>query len=257
MAFAGLHPVFAVYATFLNRAFDQVIMDCALHKAGVTFVLDRAGVTGDDGASHNGMWDLALLRIVPGLRVAAPRDADTLRRALRAAVAVNDGPTVVRFPKGALGPDLPALRSIGAVDVLYDAPEPSVLIVGIGVGSGLAVQVAEKLSAQGIAALVVDPVWVQPISQDLLGLTRNRSLVVTIEDGIRSGGVGDALQSAMRDAGITTPCAVHGLPTTFFDHGSRSDILSRVGMTAADIARDLSGKLSLPAHELQRVFELD
>ena len=146
---------------------------------------------------------------------------------------------------------------MGSVDVLYDAPEPSVLIVGVGVGSGLAVQVAEKLAAQGIAALVVDPVWVQPIPADLLELSRNRALVVTIEDGIRAGGVGDALYASMRDAGIATPCAVYGLPTTLFDHGSRSDILSRVGMTAADIARDLVGKLSLPAHELQRVFELD
>ena len=257
MAFAGLHPVFAVYATFLNRAFDQVLMDCALHKAGVTFVLDRAGVTGDDGASHNGMWDLALLRIVPGLRVAAPRDADTLRRALRGAIAINDGPTVVRFPKGALGPDIPALRSIGTVDVLHDGPEPSVLIVGIGVGCGLAVQVADKLSAQGISSLVVDPVWVQPIASDLLELTRHRSLVVTIEDGIRAGGVGEALRTAMRDAGIRTPCAIHGLPTSFFDHGTRSDVLARVGMTAADIARNLSGTLSLSADERERVLERD
>lgn len=257
MAYAGLHPVFAVYATFLNRAFDQVIMDCALHKAGVTFVLDRAGVTGDDGASHNGMWDLALLRIVPGLRVAAPRDAETLRRALRDAVAIDDGPTVVRFPKGMLGPDLPALRSVGTIDVLHDAPEPTVLIVGVGVGAALALQVGEKLSAQGISALVVDPLWVQPIPADLLDLTRNRSLVVTIEDGIRAGGVGEALQSAMRDAGVSTPCVVHGLPTEFFEHGSRSDILAQVGMSAADIARDLSGKLSTPADELHRVFELD
>lgn len=250
MAFAGLHPVFAVYATFLNRAFDQVLMDCALHKAGVTFVLDRAGVTGDDGASHNGMWDLALLRIVPGLRVAAPRDAATLHRALRTAVSINDGPTVLRFPKGALGPDLPAIRTIGTLDVLHDGAQPSVLIVGVGVGNVLAVQVAEKLAAQGIAALVVDPVWVQPIAQELVDLTRNHALVVTIEDGIRGGGVGEALQASMREHDIATPVAVYGLPTQFFDHGSRAEVLASVGLTAADIARDLTGKLATTAENV-------
>lgn len=244
LAFTGMHPVFAVYATFLNRAFDQLLMDCALHKAGVTFVLDRAGVTGDDGASHNGMWDLAMLRVVPGLQLAAPRDASCLRAALRRAVTVQDAPTVIRFPKGALGPDVPAIRTIGDIDVLFDATEPRVLIVGIGIGAAIGVQVAEKLDAQGIGAIVVDPVWVQPTNPGLLPLARGKQVVVTIEDGLRAGGAGEALQLALRDNGIDTPVRIHGLPTTFFDHTSRAALLSALGMNAADIAHALIGMLS-------------
>lgn len=250
MAFAGMHPVFAVYATFLNRAFDQLLMDCALHKAGVTFVLDRAGVTGDDGASHNGMWDLALLRIVPGARVAAPRDAQTLRRALRTAVSVADAPTVVRFPKGALAPELPALRTVGDIDVLFDAAEPQVLIVGTGIGAQLGVHVAEKLADQGIGALVVDPVWVQPVNAGLVALARGKQLVVSIEDGIRHGGVGDAVVSMLSDAGVDVPFIAHGLPTAFFDHATRSALMTKVGLTATDIAHDLIGRLSATAERL-------
>ena len=244
LAFAGVHPVFAVYATFLNRAFDQLLMDCALHKAGVTFVLDRAGVTGDDGASHNGMWDLALLRIVPGARVAAPRDAATLRRALRQAVAVTDAPTVVRFPKGALAPELPAIRTVGDIDVVFDSAEPQILIVGSGVGATLGVHVAEKLQAQGIGAMVVDPVWVQPVNPGIATLAQHARLVVSIEDGIRNGGVGDAVRSALLDAGVTTPVQAIGLPTKFFEHNSRAALLTNVGLTASDIAHDLIAMLS-------------
>ena len=244
LAFAGVHPVFAVYATFLNRAFDQLLMDCALHKAGVTFVLDRAGVTGDDGASHNGMWDLALLRIVPGARVAAPRDAATLRRALRQAVAVTDAPTVVRFPKGALAPELPAIRTVGDIDVVFDSAEPQILIVGSGVGATLGVHVAEKLQAQGIGAMVVDPVWVQPVNPGIATLAQHARLVVSIEDGIRNGGVGDAVRSALLDAGVTTPVQAIGLPTKFFEHNSRAELLTNVGLTAGDIAHDLIAMLS-------------
>lgn len=244
LAFAGMHPVFAVYATFLNRAFDQLLLDCALHKAGVTFVLDRAGVTGDDGASHNGMWDLALLRIVPGARVAAPRDAARLRSSLRQAVAIADAPTVIRFPKGALAPEVPAIRRIGDVDVLFDSAEPQVLIVGAGIGATLGLHVAEKLAAQGIGALVVDPVWVQPINPEIASLARGKQLVVSIEDGVRAGGVGDGIQLALRDAGVATPVATFGLPTTFFDHDSRAQLLTNVGFTASDIAHELIGRLS-------------
>ena len=246
LAFAGTHPVFAVYATFLNRAFDQLIMDCAMHRAGVTFVLDRAGVTGDDGASHNGMWDLALLRIVPGLRVAAPRDGATLRRSLRQAVGIADGPTVVRFPKGAVPDDIPAIRRIGDLDVLFDAAESTVLIVGAGTGAGIAVHVAERLHAQGIGAIVVDPVWVQPVPTEIIDLARTVRRVVTIEDGIRDGGFGDAVRTALVDAGVDVPCSAYGLPTVFLQHASRASILSQHGLTAADIARDLSEHLSIP-----------
>ena len=194
MAFGGLHPVVAVYATFLNRAFDQVLMDVALHKAGVTFVLDRAGLTGDDGASHNGMWDMAMLGIVPGLRLAAPRDEPTLRAALRAAVDVDDAPTVVRYPKGALGDPIPALEDLDGVDLLarHDGPAdaPSVLVVGVGSMVGTALGVAEILAAHGLRVDVVDPRWVLPVPESLIKLVGEHQHVVTIEDGVVDGGIG-------------------------------------------------------------------
>ncbi len=243
LAFAGLHPVFAVYATFLNRAFDQVLMDCALHKAGVTFVLDRAGATGDDGASHNGMWDLAMLRIVPGLRVAAPRDEITLRRALRESVAVSDAPTVLRFPKGPLAAELPAIRREGDFDVLRDGTNATVLILGFGIGAQLAMGVANELEARGISAMVIDPVWVQPTSPAIAELAKGHAMVATIEDGIRNGGVGSAYAQALNDAGVATPVHIFGLPTSFFEHQTRAQLLASCGMTAGDIAHRLESLL--------------
>ncbi|MSW44195.1 MAG: 1-deoxy-D-xylulose-5-phosphate synthase, partial [Actinobacteria bacterium] len=198
LAFGGMHPVVALYATFLNRAFDQVLMDCALHRAGVTFVLDRAGVTGDDGASHNGMWDLSMLQIVPGLRMAAPRDEFTLREELREAVAVSDAPTVVRFPKGALGPDIPALRRLDALDVLAESGNGDVLIVSVGAFATIALEVAEGLKAQGIGVTVVDPRWVKPLPAQLVDLASAARLVVVLEDGVRQGGVGSAVSQLLR-----------------------------------------------------------
>lgn len=244
LAFTGMHPVFAVYATFLNRAFDQVLMDCALHKAAVTFVLDRAGATGDDGASHNGMWDMAMLRIVPGLRVAAPRDEATLRAALRVAVSIDDAPTVLRYPKGALAEPLPALRADAGVDVLFGADDASVLIVGFGVGAHIAVGVAQRLAAHGISALVVDPLWLQPTNPELVRLAAGRLVIATIEDGIRVGGAGSALASAMVDAAVHVPVHTFGLPTTFFEHQTRAQLLAGVGLTANDIARELTALVS-------------
>ena len=132
MAFAGLHPVVAVYATFINRAFDQVLMDVGLHKAGVTFVLDRAGITGEDGASHHGMWDMSLLRLIPGLRLAAPRDAITLAEELAEAVEVGNAPTVLRFAKGAPPDPIGAIERIGAMDVLDRQGPNDVLLVAVG-----------------------------------------------------------------------------------------------------------------------------
>lgn len=247
MAFAGLHPVFAVYATFLNRAFDQVLMDCALHRAGVTFVLDRAGATGDDGASHNGMWDLALLGIVPGLRLAAPRDGVTLREEFREAVAVADAPTVVRFPKGALVDPVPAQRRVGDVDVLVDAPEPTLLIVSVGACASIAIEAAARLAQQGITAQVVDPRWVHPVSASLIDLARGKQRVAVIEDGVRVGGVGSAVAAALQDAGCAVPVERFGLPATFFDHMPRAALLQQVGLTAADIARTLSERVAAQA----------
>ncbi|PHX61233.1 MAG: hypothetical protein CK552_01685 [Actinobacteria bacterium] len=237
LAYGGLHPVVALYATFLNRAFDQVLLDCALHKAGVTFVLDRAGVTGDDGASHNGMWDMAMLQVVPGLRIAAPRDESTLRAALREAVLVDDAPTVIRFPKGALAASAPALRMISDLDVIAECGDPEVLIVSIGVVATLTIEVADRLRAQGIGVLVVDPRWVKPCSPALVGLARTAKLVITVEDGIRDGGVGASISQLLRDHDLDVSVRNFGIPTKFLEQGKRAEILTEIGLTAQDISR--------------------
>ncbi|WP_324650908.1 1-deoxy-D-xylulose-5-phosphate synthase [Georgenia sp. H159] len=244
MAFAGLHPVVALYATFLNRAYDQLLMDVALHRAGVTIVLDRAGITGDDGASHNGMWDLALLRTVPRLRLAAPRDEPTLRAELREAIDVDDAPTVVRYPKGALPDPLAAVGREGSVDVLARTAGdggPRVLVVGVGVMAHTAVSVAEALEAQGIGSTVVDPRWVLPVSADLVGLATKHDLVVVVEDGLGTGGVGSAVRDALAEAGHTLPVQTHGLPHEFLDHASRAQVVAQYHLQAQDVARQAAG----------------
>ncbi|MEU1283862.1 1-deoxy-D-xylulose-5-phosphate synthase [Kitasatospora sp. NPDC005856] len=246
LATNGLHPVFAVYATFLNRAFDQVLMDVALHKLGVTFVLDRAGVTGDDGASHNGMWDMSMLQIIPTLRLAAPRDADQVRAQLREAVEVEDAPTVVRYSKGTVGPAVPAVGRIGGMDVLRAAEEPSgahradVLIVSVGAMAPTSLEVADLLAAQGITATVVDPRWVKPVDPALPGLAAEHRVVVTIEDNGRVGGVGAAVAQALRDADVDLPVRDFGIPQEFLDHASRAEILAEIGLNAPDIARKVT-----------------
>ena len=237
LAYGGMHPVVAVYATFLNRAFDQVLMDCALHRAGVTFVLDRAGITGDDGPSHNGMWDLSMLQVVPGLRIAAPRDEATLRTALREAVAVDDAPTVVRFAKGALGPDLPAVRSVDGVDVLVEDEDPQILLVGVGALAGVTAEVAEGIRAQGFRSIVVNPTWIKPVPTAIADLARDKHLVLVVEDGVRQGGVGSAVSQFLRDEGIDVPVRNVGVPVAFLDQAKRADILASLGLTAQDVTR--------------------
>ncbi|MEE1825883.1 1-deoxy-D-xylulose-5-phosphate synthase [Streptomyces sp. BE20] len=255
LATGGLHPVFAVYATFLNRAFDQVLMDVALHKLGVTFVLDRAGVTGTDGASHNGMWDMSILQVVPGLRLAAPRDADQVRAQLREAVDVKDAPTVVRYSKGSVGPAVPAVGRIGGMDVLREAaPDAAgqtadgrradVLIVSVGALAPMCLEVADLLAAQGVTATVVDPRWVKPVDPALPGLAAEHRVVVTVEDNGRVGGVGAAIAQALRDAGVDLPLRDFGIPQQFLDHASRPEILAEIGLTAPDVARQVTALVS-------------
>ncbi|WP_438485363.1 1-deoxy-D-xylulose-5-phosphate synthase [Streptomyces sp. S186] len=244
MATAGLHPVFAVYATFLNRAFDQVLMDVALHRCGVTFVLDRAGITGTDGASHNGMWDMSILQVVPGLRLAAPRDAEQVRLQLREAVEVDDAPTVVRYSKGAVGPAVEAVRRVGGMDVLREAGtdgRPDVLLVSVGALAPMCLEVADLLDKQGISTTVVDPRWVKPVDEALPGLAAEHRVVVTVEDNIRTGGVGSAIAQALRDAGVDIPLRDFGIPARFLDHASRKEVMAEVGLTAPDIARQVTG----------------
>ncbi|MFQ4149340.1 1-deoxy-D-xylulose-5-phosphate synthase [Arthrobacter sp. LAPM80] len=276
MAFGGMHPVVAMYATFLNRAFDQLLMDVALHKAGVTIVLDRAGVTGPDGASHHGMWDLSMLQIVPGIHLAAPRDAVRLREELREAVAVSDAPTVVRYSKGNVGPEVVALeRLYDGVDVLarthHDMPDTpkdpqtDVLIVSVGAMSELCLDVAARISDQGITSTVVDPRWVLPVPRSIVQLASAHRIVIVVEDGVRAGGVGSRIRQELRAAGIDTALNEVGLPVEFLDHGSRAQVLERVGLTAQRVAQDVVEQVlgtkvpfarPLPGHAAPRTGQL-
>ena len=242
MATAGLHPVVAVYATFLNRAFDQVLMDVALHKQGVTFVLDRAGVTGTDGASHNGMWDISLMGIVPGLHLAAPRDQPRLVEALRAAIDITDAPSVVRYSKEKLPDPIEALEHRDGYDLLFEHPrrggqQVEVLVVGYGQFVGLALSVAERLQEQGIGVRVVDPLWTLPVNPALVDLAGQHRLVVTIEDNVVVGGAGDQLAQAMRQQQLETPLMDFGIPDEFLDHASRNQVLEATGLTPQSISR--------------------
>ncbi|HET8681853.1 MAG TPA: 1-deoxy-D-xylulose-5-phosphate synthase [Micromonosporaceae bacterium] len=250
LALGGLHPVVAIYATFLNRAFDQVLLDVAMHRLPVTFVLDRAGITGPDGPSHYGIWDMAAFGVVPGLRIAAPRDAATLREELREAVAVDDGPTIVRFPTGSVPADLTALRRVGHVDVLAEDERRDVLLVGVGPFAHLGVEVAARVAEQGYGLTVVDPRWVKPVPAELVALARTHRLVVTVEDGVRAGGFGDALARALRDAQVATPLRDLGVAPGWYPHGTRPELLADLGLTAQDVARDVTGWVS-------RLQELD
>jgi 1-deoxy-D-xylulose-5-phosphate synthase len=243
MSHAGLHPVVAIYSTFLNRAIDQVIMDCAMHEAGVTFVLDRAGVTGDDGPSHNGMWDMALLRVVPNLELAAPRDGEQLKIALNRAMDKSDHPTVVRFPKGVLGKEVTAVRQLPFGDLLLDAQDPDVTIVSIGALAGAALEAAQILTSQGYLVSVIDPVWAYPVNQQLVTHLATSSLVITVEDGLVSGGVGDAIAAQMRNQGLDNPVLNLGIPKEFLRQANRGVLLAEFGLDAQGIAKTVRARL--------------
>ncbi|ASY31876.1 MULTISPECIES: 1-deoxy-D-xylulose-5-phosphate synthase [unclassified Streptomyces] len=248
LATGGLHPVVAVYATFLNRAFDQLLMDVALHKCGVTFVLDRAGVTGTDGASHNGMWDMSVLQVVPGLRIAAPRDAGELRAQLREAVAVDDAPTLVRFPKETVGADLPALRREGGLDVLAedagDEEEADVLFVSVGVMAPVCLAAAALLRERGIRSTVVDPRWVKPVDPALAPLAARHRVVAVVEDNSRTSGVGAAVSVALADAEVDVPVRHFGIPEQFLPHAKRGELLADLGLTPVEIAGRIGAHLA-------------
>ncbi|MGX7826529.1 1-deoxy-D-xylulose-5-phosphate synthase [Actinokineospora sp. 24-640] len=236
MAMVGLHPVVAVFSTFLGRAFDQVLLDVALHRLPVTLVLDHAGVTGDDGASHNGMWDSALLPLVPGLRLAAPRDCARLREALREAVGVSDGPTAIRYPKASQGADIPAGERACAWDVLWRSTATRCLLVSVGPMAGACLEAAQRLTGQGIPVTVVDPRWIAPLDPSLVEFAATHQLVVTVEDGVRTGGFGARLADALIGTGAPTRTVSLALPPRFLPHGSRAEILSAHGLDGAGIA---------------------
>ena len=239
MAFTGLHPVVAVYSTFLNRAFDQLLLDVALHKAGVTFVLDRAGITGDDGPSHHGIWDLALTGIVPTMHVGAPRDGARLRELLREAVDICDAPSMVRFPKGAVQVDIPAFERRDGIDVLYRGESADVLMISVGAMASLAVEAASSAYREGVGVTVIDPRWVKPLPQSLISMAQRYKSVVVLEDGIRHGGIASSISELFRDAGVNVPLHSIGVPLDFLEHSKRSEILNDIGVTAQNIARSV------------------
>ena len=253
LAMGGLHPVVAIYATFLNRAFDQLLMDVALHRLPVTIALDRAGITGPDGASHHGMWDGSILQVVPGLRIAAPRDATRLAELLDEAVAVSDGPTVLRYPKATVGAEVEAVGQLGGMDVLAwpaDGTARDVLLTGAGPMAVAAVAAAQRLADQGIGVTVVDPRWVKPLDEALAGEAREHRLVVTVEDNGRAGGFGDAVARLLRDHDVDTPVRTFGLPQEFLDHGDRGQILDDLGLAPQHLARAITEAVAKKTSEL-------
>ena len=255
LAFTGLHPVIAVYSTFLNRAFDQLLLDVALHKAGVTFVLDRSGVTGDDGPSHHGIWDLALTGIIPTMRVAAPRDASRLRETLREALDVSSAPTAIRFPKGAVTKDIPAFERRDGVDVLYRGESADVLLVSIGAMAAIAVEAASQAYREGVGVTVIDPRWVKPIPESLITMARRYKSVVVLEDGIKRAGIASSISEAFREAGLNVAIHSIGIPLEFIEHSKRSEILDDLGINAQKISRDIVAwnstveEMQFPEHE--------
>ena len=239
LAMGGLHPVVAIYSTFLNRAFDQTLMDVGLHQLPVTFVLDRAGVTGLDGASHHGMWDGSIMQLIPGMRIAAPRDAARVAELLTEAVEICDGPTVVRFPKGKVGGEVEAIAKLGGMDLLRDPADGlglDVLLVGAGPMAMMGLEIAERLAGHGIGVTVVDPRWTKPVDEALAGAARQHRLVAVVEDNGRVGGFGDAVARLLRDHDVDVPVKTFGLPQEFLSHGTREEVLEEVGLTAQQVA---------------------
>jgi len=255
LAFTGLHPVVAIYSTFLNRAFDQLLLDVALHKAGVTFVLDRSGITGDDGPSHHGIWDLALTGIVPTLHVAAPRDAARLRETLREALLISDAPSLIRFPKGAVQQDIPAFERRDGIDVLYRGESADVLLVSVGAMAAIAVEAASQAYREGVGVTVIDLRWVKPLPESLITMAQRYKSVVVLEDGIRHAGIASSISELFREAGLNVAIHSIGVPLEFIEHSKRAQIMEDLGITAQKISRDIVewsstvAEMQFPAHE--------
>ena len=244
LSYAGMHPVIAIYSTFLNRAFDQLLLDVALHNAGVTFVLDRAGITGDDGPSHHGIWDLALTGIVPHMHVGAPRDGERLKETLRACIAIENAPSMVRFPKGAVPSDIPALERVSGVDILHRGSAKQVLVISVGSMASMALDVAQLAHEQSVEITVVDPLWVKPISPAVIAMCGEYSTVVVMEDGIKHAGIASTISEALRETGSQRIVHSIGIPLEFIEHSKRNEILEDLEITPTDIVRQISGWIS-------------
>jgi 1-deoxy-D-xylulose-5-phosphate synthase len=244
LAYAGVHPVIAIYSTFLNRAFDQLLLDVALHNAGVTFVLDRAGITGDDGPSHHGIWDLALTGIVPHMHVGAPRDGARLKEILRQCIAIDNAPSMIRFPKGAVPADIPALERVSGIDVLQRGQKNQVLLISVGSMASMAIEVAQLAHEQAIEVTVIDPLWVKPISGNVTALCAEYSTIVVMEDGIKHAGIASTLAEALNQAGSNRLVHSIGVPLEFIEHSKRAEILVDLEITPAAIVQQIAGWIS-------------
>ena len=244
LAYAGVHPVIAIYSTFLNRAFDQLLLDVALHNAGVTFVLDRSGITGDDGPSHHGIWDLALTGIVPHMHVGAPRDGARVKELLRQCIAIDNAPSMIRFPKGAIPADIPALDRIDGIDILHRGDTNQVLVISIGSMAAMALEVVQLAHKESIEVTVIDPLWVKPMSSNVIALCAKYSTVVVMEDGIKHAGIASTISESLREAGSS--CSVHsiGVPLEFIEHSKRNEILDDLKITPAAIVQQIAGWIS-------------
>jgi 1-deoxy-D-xylulose-5-phosphate synthase len=237
LAMKGLRPVVCIYSTFLQRAFDQVTCDVALHQLPVLFVIDRAGITGDDGASHHGMLDLAYLRVVPGMTVTAPSSPDELRRLLATGLQCST-PFSIRYPRGAapslgLAPLEPL--EIGRMNVIRHGAD--VALAAVGKMVSVASQSAELLSQRGVSATVVDARFVKPLDDELAPLAARHRAVVTVEDGTATGGFGTGVTELLAGAGVTVPIRRLGLPDQFIEHGAQALLLKQFGLDAESIAR--------------------
>ncbi|MFM8753065.1 MAG: 1-deoxy-D-xylulose-5-phosphate synthase [Actinomycetota bacterium] len=258
MAFTGLHPVVAVYSTFLNRAFDQLLLDVALHNAGVTFVLDRAGITGDDGPSHHGIWDLAITGIIPTAHVAAPRDGARLRELLNECVSINDAPSILRFPKGAVATDIPAFERRDGIDFLYRGESADILLISVGAMASIAVDAAAQAYREGVGVTVIDLRWIKPLPVSaLLSMTQRYSRIVVLEDGIKHAGVASSISELLRENNINIPLHSIGVPLEFIEHSKRTEILEDLGITVQNVTRQLVGWASDGAKQEAMRFHVD
>jgi len=250
MAMAGLRPVVAVYSTFLSRAWDQVVYDVALHRLPVIFCLDRAGITGPDGASHHGVYDLALLSKVPGMRVLAPSNADELEQMLSDAVALaDDGPLVIRYPRGGAPRAADGVGSgLHARKVVTPTEPASVAICAIGRMVATAETAAGKLAADGINCTVWDVRSCVPLDPAMLDDAGQHQVVITIEDGIVEGGIGSMLTRSLSDRQSSTsddqPQIINlGLPTVFIPHGAPDDLFEKFDLDADNVVSRIRSAL--------------
>jgi 1-deoxy-D-xylulose-5-phosphate synthase len=257
LALEGVKPVAAIYSTFLQRAYDQIVHDVCLQKLNVVFAMDRAGLVGDDGPTHHGAFDIAYLRCLPNMVLMAPRDEAMLVHMLRTALEYDDGPIALRYPRGeGTGVEMPGegqAIAIGTGEILSeaeitsgtDASAPRVALIGYGSGVGKALEAAEMLRQQEIAVTVVDARFAKPIDAGLMAqLAAEHDLLVTVEEGVLAGGFGSAVWETLNDAGVTPRILRVGLPDEFVTHGKPALLHEQVGFTGERIAERVAAAIS-------------